>query len=97
MVPDVKLVLFFKRLRPRHQHTVYLASLGFNNADIGERLCITKGVVAGYLSDIYLAMGELEELVHYGQINRYTLIAVFAGFFDRHPDLEPLIDDEARR
>lgn len=78
--------VFIHRLRERHREVLELACLGMQNEAIGDVLGIEKSVVAGYLSDVY---GELQnvERFHDAMIRRPLVISVFAPFFARHPEL----------
>lgn len=83
---DRKLVQFYKRLTPRQQEVVEWVSLGLTNTQVAEQLVIEPCVVAAHLSIVYAELGTQEEYAH-RHPNRYVLVALFADFFKRHPDL----------
>lgn len=86
MIKDERLTSFYIRLTSRQREILQLASDGMTNTEIARQLYIAPSVVAGHLTNIYAELGTLDELVGI-RLNRYTLIRVFAGFFERNPQL----------
>lgn len=85
MIDDTQLVKFYLRLTQRQREVLQLASEGLSNRQIAGRLYVEACVVAGHLTNIYEELGTLEVFADQHP-NRYALIRMFAGFFDRHPD-----------
>lgn len=83
---DEQVVTFYIQLTRRQRAVVELASRGMRNREIAVKLHITSNVVADHLSNIYAEMATLDSYAHV-QPNRYHLIHLFAGFFDRHPEM----------
>lgn len=83
MIEDSQLMCFYISLTPRQREVLRLASEGLSNQEIAGQLYIATSVVAGHLTNIY---GPLTNLVAADRrVRRYTLLRLYAGFFDRHP------------
>lgn len=80
------LLKFYIGLTPRQREVLQLVSMGLTNQEIARRLCVTPGVIAGHLTNIY------EELAAAGfpavKSSRYQVILLFGTFFQRHPELD---------
>lgn len=92
MISDANLIRFYTRLTRRQREVVQLVSDGMSNPDVAKQLCVEPCVVAGHLTNIFEELGTLDEFAD-RRPNRYTLVRLFAGFFERHPYL----DNFARR
>lgn len=88
MTPEHILMRFFINLTPRQRDVLRLASEGLTNQQIAGELVIAPSVVAEHLTNIYEQLGTLELVGTHIRPNRYVLVRLFAGFFDRHPELE---------
>jgi len=86
---ESQLTRFYVRLTPRQRQIVHLVSEGLNNQEVARRLYIASSVVAGHLTNIYSEIGILEAFADQTP-NRYTVIRLFSGFVDRHPEFNPL-------
>ncbi len=86
MIKEDRLIQFYIRLTSRQREILQLASTGMTNTQIAQQLYIAPSVVAGHLTNIYAELGTLDELAE-SRTNRYTLLRVFAGFFERNPHL----------
>jgi DNA-binding NarL/FixJ family response regulator len=82
------LLVFYATLTKRQQQVLQLVVHGYSNREIAQTLYIEPSVVAGHLTNIY-------ELLHihlgtdpHTRPNRYTVIRLFAVFFDQHPELD---------
>ena len=79
----------YLNLTRRQREVVYLVQQGLSNHEVASQLCIAPSVVAGHLTNIY------DELSVYNgdgldfRANRYTLIRLFTGFFEHHPEMIP--------
>lgn len=79
----------YLNLTRRQREVVYWVQQGLSNPEVAKQLCIAPSVVAGHLTNIY---DELS--THNGndpdfRANRYTLIRLFTGFFEQHPEMVP--------
>ncbi len=86
METDRDLVQFYNSLTPRKREVLQWALQGWSNSEIAARLVIQPCVVMEHLSDIYGDLGTLDRFAD-RHPNRVRVMAVFAGFFERHPDL----------
>ena len=85
MIEDSQLLHFYISLTPRQREVLRLASEGLSNQEIAGQLYIATSVVAGHLTNIY---GLLTNLVAADErVRRYTLLRLYAGFFERYPTL----------
>lgn len=87
---DNQLTQLYIRLGERKQQILTLLCDGLSNGEIADRLFIASSVVAGHLTDIYGEIGNLPPFAH-RQIIRPVAIAIFAPFFERHPNLRATI------
>jgi hypothetical protein len=87
MLEDNQLLSFYINLTRRQREVVELASEGRTNHEIGAILCIAPCVVAGHLTNVYQQLCIVEGLDPKYRPNRYTIIRLFGGFFERHPEL----------
>lgn len=85
MLEDTQLTKFYINLSRRKREVLQLVSAEYSNPEIAKRLCIEPCVVAEHLTEIY---GDLATLDGVSQKpRRYTVIRLYSGFFERHPDL----------
>jgi DNA-binding CsgD family transcriptional regulator len=83
---DKQLTQFYiNNLTPRQRDVVYWVSQGLRNEEAAHRLCVQPCVVAGHLTQIYEEIATLDHVET--RPSRYTLIRLFAGFFERNPHL----------
>ncbi len=87
MLTDHQLMAFYLNLTRRQRDVLQLTSDGYSNPEIAAILCIEPCVVAGHLTNIYGEMSTLESIAADWRSKRYTLIRLFTGFFERHPEL----------
>jgi DNA-binding CsgD family transcriptional regulator len=84
-----QLMSTYLNLTRRQREVVYWVQQGFSNPEVAEQLCIAPSVVAGHLTNIYGELSMLQRGDPAFRANRYTLIRLFAGFFDRYPEMAP--------
>jgi DNA-binding CsgD family transcriptional regulator len=87
MIDDRRLLQFYVSLTPRQREVLQLVSMGLSNYEVADRLFIAASVVAGHLTNIYEEMTALNQAAD-TRPNRYTVICLFNGFFDRYPELD---------
>lgn len=76
------------QFKDRHREIVELVSDGLTNPEVGKRLFIAPSVVADYLSEVFATLSTYEGLQH-TKPNRYIVVRLFSGFFERHPYMRP--------
>jgi DNA-binding NarL/FixJ family response regulator len=91
---DKYLVKFYVRLTRRQQQVLQLVSEGLKNRQIAQRLHISVSVVGEHLSNIYGLMGVLDGIDLNMFPNRYVAVRLFAEFFERHPEMRVLPDQD---
>lgn len=79
----------YLNLTRRQREVVYWVQQGFTNSEIAENLCIAPSVVAGHLTNIYAELSAFNADDPAVCVNRYTVIRLFTGFFDQHPEMIP--------
>ncbi len=88
MNPDhSQLMSTYLNLTRRQREVVYWVQQGLSNSEVAERLCVAPSVVAGHLTNIYAELSNHNGGDPDSRANRYTLIRLFAGFFDQHPEM----------
>lgn len=87
---DAQITQLYIKFTQRKQEILTLLCDGWSNAEIAQRLFIASSVVAGHLTEIYAEIGNLDTFAQ-RQITRHVAVAIFAPFFERHPDLRASI------
>lgn len=82
-----QLMSLYLNLTRRQREVVYWVQQGLSNPEVAEQLCIAPSVVAGHLTNIYEELKTINEHDPGFRVNRYTLIRLFTGFFDQHPEM----------
>jgi len=87
MIEDKKLLKFYLSLSVRKREVLELVTTrGYSNGKVAARLVVTSATVADHLTYIYGELTGFEEL-EFLTPNRQLLAALFAPFFDRHPEM----------
>ncbi|WP_119071488.1 response regulator transcription factor [Aggregatilinea lenta] len=82
-----QLMSTYLNLTRRQREVVYWVQQGLSNSEVAEQLCIAPSVVAGHLTNIYEELSSHNGDDPDARANRYTLIRLFAGFFDQYPEM----------
>lgn len=82
-----QLMRAYLNLTHRQREVVYWVQQGLSNPEVAEQLCIAPSVVAGHLTNIYDELSSYNNDDPGFRANRYTLIRLFTGFFDAHPEM----------
>lgn len=84
---DRQLMSLYLNLTRRQREVAYWVQQGLSNSEVAEQLCIAPSVVAGHLTNIYAELNAYNGSDPNFRANRYTLIRLFTGFFERHPEM----------
>lgn len=84
-----QLMSAYLNLTRRQREVVYWVQQGLSNPEVAEQLCIAPSVVAGHLTNIYAELSVLNGADPDFHANRYTVIRLFAGFFEQHSEMIP--------
>jgi DNA-binding NarL/FixJ family response regulator len=87
MSNDINLIAFYTRLTTRQQQVLQLVVVGYTNREIAELLYIEPSVVAGHLTNLYDLLHNHLATDPANRPKRYTVIRLFATFFDQYPEL----------
>jgi DNA-binding NarL/FixJ family response regulator len=87
MTEDAKLLRFYIDLTSRERDVLQLVTKGLTNREVADQLSIAASSVAEHLTNIYEKLSQTEGLGASSAPKRYAVISLFAGFFERHPEL----------
>jgi len=82
-----QLMSAYLNLTRRQREVVYWVQQGLSNPEVAQQLCIAPSVVAGHLTNIYAELNAHNGDDPNFRANRYTLIRLFTGFFEQHPEI----------
>jgi DNA-binding CsgD family transcriptional regulator len=84
-----QLMSAYLNLTRRQREVVFWVQQGLSNPEVAAQLCIAPSVVAGHLTNIYAELTIHNSDGPDFRVNRYTLVRLFAGFFEQHPEMSP--------